>query len=64
MAGRRSVSVIAVAVGVLVGVLGVIGASAAPPAEADASAVTKHVQARAWRSWRIRFGLCRRTSSV
>ena len=41
MAGRRSVSVIAVVVGVLVGVLGVIGASAAPPAEADASAVTQ-----------------------
>ncbi|HEV8100088.1 MAG TPA: hypothetical protein VGP56_13125, partial [Gaiellaceae bacterium] len=41
MAGRRSVSVIAVAVGVLVGVLGVIGASAAPPAGADASAVTQ-----------------------
>ena len=39
MASRRSDSVIAVAVGVLVGV-GVIGASAAPPAEADASAVT------------------------
>ena len=41
MAGRRSVSVIAVAVGVLVAVLGAIGASAAPPAEADASAVTQ-----------------------
>ena len=41
MAGRRPVSVIAVAVGVLVGVVGVIGASAAPPAEADASAVTQ-----------------------
>ena len=41
MAGRRSVSVLAVAVGVLVGVVGVIGASAAPPAEADASAVTQ-----------------------
>jgi hypothetical protein len=40
-AGRRSVSVLAVAVGVLVGVVGVIGASAAPPAEADASAVTQ-----------------------
>ena len=38
---RRSVSVIAVAVGVLVGVLGAIGASAAPPAGADASAVTQ-----------------------
>ena len=41
MAGRRAVSVIAVAVGVLVGVVGAIGASAAPPAEADASAVTQ-----------------------
>ena len=41
IAGRRSVSVLAVAVGVLVGVVGVIGASAAPPAEADASAVTQ-----------------------
>lgn len=39
MASRRSVSMIAVAVGVLVAV-GVIGASAAPEAEADASAVT------------------------
>jgi hypothetical protein len=41
MTRRRSVSVIAVAVGVLVGVLGVIGASAAPPDEADASSVTQ-----------------------
>ena len=41
MAGRRSVSVLAVAVGVLVAVVGVIGASAAPPAEADASSVTQ-----------------------
>jgi hypothetical protein len=41
MAGRRSISVIAVAIGVLVGVVGVIGASAAPPAEPDASAVTQ-----------------------
>ena len=41
MAGRRAVSVIAVAVGVLVGVVGAVGASAAPPAEADASAVTQ-----------------------
>src|SRR4051794_8249691 len=38
---RRSLSVIAVAVAVLVGVLGVIGASAAPPEEADASSVTQ-----------------------
>jgi hypothetical protein len=41
MTRRRSVSVIAVAVVVLVGVLGVIGASAAPPREADASSVTQ-----------------------
>ena len=38
-ASARSVSVIVVAVGVLVGVLGVMGASAAPPQEADATSV-------------------------
>src|SRR4029450_6998145 len=37
----RSVWVMGFAVGVLVGVLGVIGASAAPPAAADASSVTQ-----------------------
>ena len=41
MARRRSVWFIAVAVGVLIGAFGVFGASAAPPAEADASAVTQ-----------------------
>jgi hypothetical protein len=41
MAGRRSVWLIAVAVGALVGALGVFGASAAPPAKADAAAVTQ-----------------------
>ena len=41
LARARSVSVIALAVGVLVGVLGVIGASAAPSHEADASSVTQ-----------------------
>jgi hypothetical protein len=39
MAGRRPVWFIAVAVGALLGTLGVVGASAAPPAEADATAV-------------------------
>jgi hypothetical protein len=41
MASRRSVWLATVAVGALIGALGVIGASAAPPAEADASAVTQ-----------------------
>jgi hypothetical protein len=42
MAGRRSVLFVAVAVGaLLIGVLGVFGASAAPPATADATAVTQ-----------------------
>ena len=41
MARRRSVWLATVAVGALVGALGVIGASAAPPAEADATAVTQ-----------------------
>src|SRR5512133_1312712 len=41
MAGRRSVWLTAVVAGALVGVLGVIGASAAPPHEADASSVTQ-----------------------
>src|SRR6266540_4486398 len=41
MAGRLSVWLTAVAVGALVGALGVFGASAAPPAEADATAVTQ-----------------------
>ena len=40
MARRRSVCLATVAVGALIGALGVIGASAAPPAAADASAVT------------------------
>ena len=39
MARRRSVWFVAVAVGAFVGVLGVLGASAARPAEADATAV-------------------------
>jgi hypothetical protein len=39
MARRRSVWFIAVAVGALLGALGVVGASAAPPATADATAV-------------------------
>ena len=41
MARRRSVWFIAVAVGACVGALGVLSASAAPPAEADATAVTQ-----------------------
>ena len=41
MARRRSVWFIAVAVGALVGTLGVFSASAASPAEADATAVTQ-----------------------
>ena len=41
MARRRSVWFIAVAVGAFVGVLGVLSASARPPAEADASSVTQ-----------------------
>jgi hypothetical protein len=41
MAQRRSVWFIAVAVGACVGALGVLSASAAPPAEADATAVTQ-----------------------
>ena len=41
MARRRSVLFIAVAVGAVVGALGVFGASAAPPATADATAVTQ-----------------------
>jgi hypothetical protein len=41
MAGRRSVWFIAVAVGAFVAALGVFGASAAPPATADATAVTQ-----------------------
>jgi hypothetical protein len=41
MAGRRSVLFVAVAVGALLGALCVFGASAAPPATADASAVTE-----------------------
>jgi hypothetical protein len=40
MASRRSVWLIAVAIGALVGALGVFGASAAPPAGTDASEVT------------------------
>src|SRR3954452_7066057 len=39
MASRRWVWAVAVAVGAVVGVLGVLSASAAPPAEADATAV-------------------------
>ena len=39
MARRRSVGFIAVAVGALLGALGVVGASASPPATADATAV-------------------------
>ena len=39
MARRRSVWFVAVAVGAFVGALGVLSASAAPPAEADATAV-------------------------
>jgi hypothetical protein len=41
MAGRRSVWLTGMVVGALVGVLGVIGAAAAPPHEADASSVTQ-----------------------
>ena len=41
MARRRSLWLATVAVGALIGALGVIGASAAPPADADASAVTQ-----------------------
>ena len=41
MARRRSVWFIAVALGAFVGALGVLSASAAPPAEADATAVTQ-----------------------
>ena len=41
MARRRSVWFIAVAVGACVGALGVLSASAAPPAEADVTAVTQ-----------------------
>jgi hypothetical protein len=41
MARRRSVWFMAVALCALLGALGVIGASAAPPAEADATAVTQ-----------------------
>src|SRR6187431_65534 len=41
MSLRRSVWLIAVAVGAFVGALGVFGASAAPPATADATAVTQ-----------------------
>ena len=39
MTRRRSVSFIAVAVGALLGIPGIVGASAAPPATADATAV-------------------------
>jgi hypothetical protein len=39
MSGRRAVAFITVAVGAFVGALGVLSASAAPPAEADATAV-------------------------
>src|SRR6266404_7036339 len=41
MARRRLVWFVAVAVGALVGALGVLSASAAPPAETDATAVTQ-----------------------
>ena len=41
MARRRSVWFIAVAVGACVGALGVLSASAAPPAEADVTAVAR-----------------------
>src|SRR5512144_2045144 len=41
MARRRFVLLVAVAVGALLGALGVVGASAAPPGTADASAVTQ-----------------------
>ena len=41
MAGRRSLWFITVVVGALLGALGVLGASAAPPATADATAVTQ-----------------------
>lgn len=41
MAGRRSLWLPVVAVAALIGALGVISASAAPPAQADASAVTQ-----------------------
>jgi hypothetical protein len=41
MARKRSVLFMAVAVGALLGALGVLGASAAPPATADATAVTQ-----------------------
>ena len=41
MARKRSIRLAAVAVAALVGALGVVGASAAPPAEADATAVTQ-----------------------
>src|SRR5512132_4621242 len=41
MARKRSVLFTAVAVGALLGALGVLGASAAPPATADATAVTQ-----------------------
>ena len=41
MARRRSLRLTGVAVGALVGVLGVLGAAAAPPEEADASSVTQ-----------------------
>jgi hypothetical protein len=41
MARRRSVWLVAVTVGSVVGALGVVGAAAAPPATADATAVTQ-----------------------
>ena len=41
MARRRSVLLVAVAVGALLGAFGVVGASAARPATADATAVTQ-----------------------
>jgi len=40
MTRRRSVWLATVAVGALIGAVGVVGAAAAPPADADASAVT------------------------